>query len=497
MGKWPNPGELANGFSHIDTHSGNIIEDDELPAEDWSGAVVRIRTVRWLLLNREVTSSAGAELTLGEAVECYADDCGDPDPSDSSQHGFGYQITHHRATLDQPGEWYYDAAENQVYLVSDTTPEDVSGSAVPSWADEDAESWDYDGAVRIGVDLEDHVHHVVVENLRIEGYFGSGIAYPINLEADENYNLVIRCNTIKDVDARGLSLQTWVWDHPTLPEWYGGRNLVVQGNVVTGANHFGIQSYARSSVFLDNVVTDIGRLENLGQWGLGCGFEDDDCTENGDGIHLPVSHASINSYDVVFRHNRVARTAYCGFDVFGHDITLQQNLIEQACFTKADCGAIRTFGRDGESPCHDITLDHNIILSPVGNVDGGGMGYDTPMAFGLYIDNYSNAVTSQANTLMDTPSSGILYQNSNGIIEGNTLFDTATGGGEPINAPDATTTDNIEFSTASEPNGEIFFNASSTAIDQALTGSYQDLSGAGVSGSISIPPYESVILIAQ
>ena len=497
MGKWPNPGELANGFSYIDTHDGNVIEDDELPSEDWSGAVIRIRTVRWLLLNREVTSSSGSALTLGEYVDCYADDCGDPDPGDSSQHGFGYQITSHRATLDQPGEWYYDADENRVYLVSDGTPENVSGSAVPSWADEEEDSWDYDGAIRIGVDLEDHAHHVVIENLRVEGYFGSGIAYPINLEADEPYNLVIRCNAIQNVEARGVSLQTWVWDHPTLPEWYGGRNLVVKGNVVTGANYFGIQSYARSSVFEDNVVTDIGRLENLGRRGLGCGLTDDDCTENGDGIHLPVSDASINSYDLVFRHNQVARTAYCGFDIFGHDITVEQNLIEQACFTKADCGGIRTFGREGDSPCHDITLDHNIILSPVGNVDGGGMGYDTPMAFGLYIDNLSNAITSLTNTLIDAPSSGILYQNSNGTIEGNTLFDTATGGGEPINAPDATATDNTEFSTASEPNGEIFFNATSTAVNQTLAGSYQDVDGASVSGSISIAPYESVILIAQ
>ena len=82
MGKWPNPGELANGFSYIDTHDGNVIEDDELPSEDWSGAVIRIRTVRWLLLNREVTSSSGSALTLGEYVDCYADDCGDPDPGE-------------------------------------------------------------------------------------------------------------------------------------------------------------------------------------------------------------------------------------------------------------------------------------------------------------------------------------------------------------------------------------------------------------------------------
>jgi hypothetical protein len=497
MGKWPNPDELANGFSYIDQHDGNVIEDEELPAGDWTGAVVRIRTVRWLLVNREVVRSSGAALTLNDSVDCYADTCGNPDPNDSSRHGFGYQITNHVGTLDQEGEWYYDADANQVYLVSAAAPEEIWGSAIPDWADAEEQRRDYDGAVRIGTDLAAHVHDVVIENLRIEGYFGSGIAYPVNLEADENYNLIIRCNRIENVEGRGLSLATWVWNHPTLSEWYGGRSLLVQGNVIQGPNHYGIHGYTRQSEFVDNVITDVGRANNLGRLGLGCEMEGDNCTENGDGIHLPVSQASINGYELAFRNNHVARTAYCGFDIFGHDVTLEQNLIEQACITKADCGSVRTFGREGDSPAHDITLDHNILLEPVGNVDGGGMGFDTPMAFGLYIDHYSASVLSTGNTIMRAASAGILYQDSDGSIENNTLFDTALDGGSQIQAPGVAAANNIELSTAEEPNGQIFYNASSAARDMALTASYEDLDGNPVTGTLSLGPYESVILVRQ
>ncbi len=495
MGVWPNPGELAQGFSYVDRHDGSTLEDDELPAVDWSGAVLRIRTVRWLLLNREVVSSSGAALTLNAEVGCYADTCGNPDPTDSDQHGFGYQLTNHRNTLDRPGEWHFDAENQAVYLVSETAPHGVFGSAIPDWANESEADWDYDGAVRIGVHLEDHIHHVVLENLNIEGYFGSGISTPINHHVDEDYNLVLRCNGIRNVEARGLNLQTWVYEHPTLSEWYGGRNLLVQGNVIDGPNHYGIQSYAQNSVFLDNVVVNIGVLANLGKRGLGCAMEGDNCTENGDGIHLPISQPSINSHDLVFRNNVVARTAYCGFDVFGNDITIEQNLIEQACVTKADCGAMRTFGNENGTGAQNLTIDHNIIVEPVGNVDGGGMGFDTPMAFGLYIDMYSEAVTATGNSIVRTPASGILYQNSNGTIEGNTLFDTASVMGQPIDAPSVTPTSNTMVDTTSQPGAVIFYNPTNATVQESLASNYHDLAGNAVTGSVSIAAYESVILI--
>ncbi|MBN1606374.1 MAG: hypothetical protein JW940_07055 [Polyangiaceae bacterium] len=61
----------------------------------------------------------------------------------------------------------------------------------------------------------------------------------------------------------------------------------------------------------------------------------------------------------------------------------------------------------------------------------------------------------------------------------------------------ATATNNIELSTADQPDGEIFYNASGSAREVELSQSYEDLDGHAVSGPLTLEPYESVILIRQ
>jgi len=484
MGVWPDPDELSSGFSPIDSHGGADIADSALPDGDWTGAMARIRTVRWLLLNYPVASSTSGALTLEQPVECYADTCA----------GFGLQLTDHLATLSREGEWYFDRNTLRVYLYSAAEPADITASAIPDMAAEDEAAWSHDSAILIGNHLQAHVHHVVIENLLVEGWFGSGIGYPVNLELDENADLVIRCNRIENVNARGMNFATWVWNAGDLSDWYGGRNLVVEGNVIAAPNHFGIHSYARNSLFEGNVITDVGRLENLTRSGLGCEFSSANCTENGDGIHLPVSRAELNSYGVTLRRNELRRIAYCGFDVFGHDVVMEENLIEEACITKADCGAIRTFGREGDNPAHDIEIVDNLLVRPVGEVGGGGPGFDTPMAFGLYIDHGSTGVTAAGNAIVGTPSAGILYQDSTGTIEGNLLFD-APDAEWAINAPAVTPGDNLIATTGNPAGAEIFYNDTAVPVVIPLAAGYADLDGNPVS-ELSLDPFDAAVLVA-
>ena len=61
-GRWPN---LDAGYAFVeDAPAGDQLTDVELPAANWSGAVLRIKTQRWLLVNRDVVSSSGATLNL-------------------------------------------------------------------------------------------------------------------------------------------------------------------------------------------------------------------------------------------------------------------------------------------------------------------------------------------------------------------------------------------------------------------------------------------------
>ncbi|MBN2196500.1 MAG: right-handed parallel beta-helix repeat-containing protein [Polyangiaceae bacterium] len=561
LGRWPNADDASfdHGYSYIDRQpNGTTIEDDELPAGDFAGAVIRVKTIRWLLLNRRVVSSSGSALVLEDALSCW-DECGTSDLG----HGWGYLITNHPATLDQAGEWYFDRERQRVTLFSSTEPSGVEASVIPMDV-EDPDDPGTRGIVVLGENLGAHIRYVVLENLHIENGFRHGITTPINLGTDENSALVIRCNTIRNVDSIGLNLATWVWDAGADSGWRGGADQVIANNVIDGPNHFGIQSYASRTTFQDNVIQNVGLAENLGVSGLGCEFFGDNCTENGDGVHMPVDQAAWNSHSIVFRHNRIERTGYCGLDLFGGNTTVEENAIVEACVTKGDCGAIRTYGRDGfgSTALRNVTLRRNVIDSVLGNTDGAGADFARVFGFGLYIDNYSSDVASEENTIIGTSYYPILYQNSTGVVrdnvavvrdyavpvvailedstieelEGNTLValvpqvplvrcdqDRLLASDENIffNPYDAQCVDGggtswtlAEWQDASgmdgasaaawynldvdEPsNVEVFLNDTAEAETVTLAGEYVDLRQVPVESPVELPPYSSVVLVAE
>ncbi len=243
----------------------------------------------------------------------------------------------------------------------------------------------------------------------------------------------MRNNTIADVDAIGINLMTWVYSATDgRPDgWRGGYNLAVSGNTITGANSMGINTASRQSTFADNVIRDVGLIPNLGAAGMGCSFSDGEgaCTEDGDGFRIKIDQANdTGNYNTV-SGNRLERIAYNGMDVFGHHNTFEHNVISQACYAKGDCGGVRTFGSGSvsSSPVHDLLFRENIIVDTIGNTDGCNTTYDPLFGFGLYIDNYSRDVTVTGNSIISSTVAGILYQNSTGVITGNTLYNNSSG----------------------------------------------------------------------
>jgi parallel beta-helix repeat protein len=414
MGRWPNLDQPDGGYSTIEAQpSGDRITDDQLPTGDWTGAVAHIRGMRWYILNRRVTGDSGSTLTLNASAGCWGN-CT----------GWGYFLNSHIKTLDQEGEWYYDAGNKRVYVYttgSAPADEEIEGSVI---LESDDRSW---GGVMLGVDLDEAgVHHVVVENLDVRRWFRHGIATPTNHAHYENHHVTLRDNAISDVDSIGINLAAWVWGaQDGRPDgWRGGYNMTVEGNVIERANRMGINTYSRNSIFADNVIRDVGLIENLGRAGLGCNFTDGEglCTEDGDGFRIKVDESADSGCYNTVNGNRLERIGYGGIQIFGHHNTFEHNVVLDACYTKGDCGGISVYsGSFSQSTVYDLTFQENIIDNTIGNTDGCRSTYDDLFGFGFYLTNAKN-VTLIGNTVVSSTVHGILFQNATGSVTGNTLY---------------------------------------------------------------------------
>jgi len=418
LGRWPNLDAPNGGYSAVDGHSagGNQITDNELPAGDWTGSIVHIKNIRWSMLNRQVTGSSSKTLVLNQGLSCLVSSWG-------GCPGWGYFINNSRNTLDRDGEWYYDPNSHRVYLVSTGGPPgNIEGSVVQA---------EGENLTQAGVMLSSGgaTAYVVLENFEIKNWFNHGIGTPGGMNSDIYHHITVRSVTIRDVDAAGVNLSSWLERPPDGRKGLrGGHHLLFADNLMDGANAFGVTGYFAESTFEDNTIQNIALVKNLGKSGMGCGLTSGECTENGDGLRIRLYDAANSGYGNTLRYNHFEKIGYNGVDVFGPETTLENNFITQACFTKADCGAVRIFGSGdlASTQVYNIHLIDNIIVDIPGNVDGC---HPSRAAFGmgLYIDNYSRDVETRGNTVIDTTVAGILYQRSTGQISGNTVYNASAG----------------------------------------------------------------------
>jgi hypothetical protein len=417
LGRWPNLDAPNGGYTFVDAHSAgsNQITDNELPATNWSGAIVHIKNIRWSMLDRQVTSSNSHTLVLNRGLSCLISGW-------TNCVGWGYFINNHRSTLDQDGEWYYDPTTRRVYLYSTSgVPSGIEGSVILE-----------EGDLRQGGVMLSNgsaTAYVVIDNLEIKNWFNHGIGTPGGMNNDIYHDLTVRNVSIRDVDAAGVNLSSWL-EQPSNGRkgLRGGYNLTFTNNMIDGANDFGITGYFANSTFEGNTIENIALIQNLGKSGMGCGLTSDECTENGDGFRIRLYDVRDSGYGNTLLNNRFDKIGYNGVDVFGPDTTLEQNFITQSCYSKADCGGVRIFG-DGNlssTPVYNVHLINNIIVDIPGNVDGC---HASRAAFGMgiYIDNYSRDVETRGNTVINTTVSGILYQRSTGQITANTVFNASSG----------------------------------------------------------------------
>jgi hypothetical protein len=425
FGRWPNINAPDGGYARIDGQPADAqITDAQLPAKDWTGAHAHIKGMRWYIINRKVTASSGATLTLNDEADCWPQwqprQCG-------ADGGWGYWLDNDLDALDQDGEWYYDAAARRVYVVSaGGAPTNIEGSVVLKTDDR---AW---GLITLGADLGARVQHVVVDNLDVRNSWRHGIASPTNLANRENTDIVIRNNRISDAYSVGINLATWVFDAQDggVDGWRGGDALQVLNNTIDGANEKGIYTYSRNSSFVDNTISNIALIKNLGADGMGCGFTGESCTERGQGVDVDVDKRADSGRNNTLQYNRLTDIGGVGIFVVGGENKINNNVITRACISKGDCAGIYTFGYGGSLNDTSVTntqINGNIIVDVMGNTDGTANTYRPLFGMGITLDHFSANTQVGGNTVIRATLHGILFQDSTGVATDNTLFRNSSG----------------------------------------------------------------------
>lgn len=214
-GRYPN-----NSYLSFETHSGKLsVTDLQLTSTpNWTGADIVVRSARWRLEKKTITSHLGNTLTFLSLSSTPTD-------------GYGYFITNDLKTLDQVGEWYckngifymyFGSNSPSNYVVNVSTVETLFSSYRKAYITVDGIS--FQGA-----------------NNRAIYISGSG-----------NIGNVIRYCDILNCGKSGVETPGDI------------SNLTIENCNISGINNIGISVWSPGAIIRNNNISNIGVIEGMG-----------------------------------------------------------------------------------------------------------------------------------------------------------------------------------------------------------------------------------------
>lgn len=322
------------------------------------GTGIRIRVNDWNLDERKIASVSGSLINLDS-------------PADYPLYkNWGYFLTGQLWMLDEPGESFYDATSNTVYVwMSDGQP---PGGRVSI------------GQIDVGIDISS-ANYVVVDGLAVRNT-GTGIR--MNLAK----NVTVRNMIIEDVLGRGVdAAQSVTVDIGTSRFTRTGRESISGRDGGFSLSNFSIH---------DNDISESG------------------VTLNGNVVSsLPMDvaaavHAGVGA---TVKRNSLRGMAYLGISPLQNSV-VSDNYVENACLVLDDGGAIYLGATSSNS-----LIDHNTVIHAVGSKSGKPADHYTH-AQGIYLDNHTSGVTVSNNTVVDAYYGILLHDAFNNVVQNNTLY---------------------------------------------------------------------------
>ncbi len=350
-GRFPNTGWLT-----ISSHSGQTqITGTLTGTPNYTGGEIVVRNNHWTLDHNPITAQSTGTITIGN----------DPRTGLGIYYpivdGNGYFIQNHSAVLDTLNEWCYDTTTKVIKVYATTTPT-LKASSI-------------DTLVYIK-----KKNYITFDGLQFEG------ANLYGFMVDSSTNVTIKNTEFQDMGGNGV----WCRNTPY---------LTFTGNRLEGIFNNGLQSELETSgsnisaTISNNVFFKIGH-------------------KHGMGFNRFATYEAFyfNGDKAQILNNHIDSIGYIGLHFFGDSVLIKNNYVSRFCFIKDDGGGIYTWMGGGDKPLGCI-VRKNIVVNGITASDGNST--TTPATAGIYLDNESNYVLVDSNTVYNMPQSCLFFHLTN------------------------------------------------------------------------------------
>lgn len=393
MGRYPNRSAANGGYLTYEStvgpanansegfystpYSGPLgIVDTDLPASpSWVGAEIVIRKTNYVLDRALVISQVGTTIEYKNP--------GNPSGSVGLP-GWGYFLQNSLATLDEVGEWYYDAAAHELDV--------FFGAQGPS------------GKVVEASAVETLVTAKAQSDLAFDGIaFRGANASAFNL--NQTKNTTITSAEIRLSGKSGIAMS-------------GTDGIAVRNSVIEDSNNAAVLMLHTTSntVISNNLVENSGIIP-----GAGARL---DAQDEGNYTAILIS-GGVADENALIEGNVVNNSGYNGVHFVASGVTVKNNFITNFTLVLDDGGGIYTW-RAG-SVYLNRKIIGNVVLDGPGSVDGKPVGTGLNATACIYLDNGTSNLEMTGNTMARCSRAGLLDNYAHDVtISGNTSFDSRT-----------------------------------------------------------------------
>ena len=339
---------------------------------DYAGAVSIIRTREWYISKKNITKSSNKTFYISSA------------PQFDLNVGEGFILFNKLDFLDEAGEWYFDNTNNELYLWVATG--------------DDPDNYTVRVSTTNNLVSADSKSNLKIHDLKLIHANEHGI------DLNDCSNIIIDNCDITAASNRGIEITSTA-----------SNNITISNCTIDGSSWYGIQARGSSHLITDNIITNIGLMDNLGVSGTR--------GQSGAGIHLQFG----SSGGSIVKYNRIKNTGYNGIWFFDNpNTTIEYNYIKNACLTIHDGGGIYCYESSSGEDSDGSIIRYNIIDNVPGNLDG-----HTAKSYqgdGIYTDDRISNVTIEYNTVSGASHYGLyLHNNKNVIARYNTFYNVHGG----------------------------------------------------------------------